>query len=297
MQDRISRYPGRIKLVPVDLDNGIYDVVRADEPTQVGTPLNTKNLFSERAKQQILATTLDFRKDYVDKPNTVDQGIRNICTLYGALECAHECDFSFAGEAAGKGEFLDTSIKYLASLGAVFVSIAFKITDQTFSAPVINIIVESADPTVELLFKLLYGIVPMISNIPESTRRPYMLSQNSEAATLSITIPAATTISAASHVVIVTGMYQCRAIFTISAGTASTTKTFAVSPGTTWSEWVGSSRVISEASGLTLHISSSGVVSVGETGSKVLSLDGSTAVRGSDPIQPNETYTIISYSG
>lgn len=44
MQDRTPKHPGRIKLVPVDAANGIYDLVRADEPTQTGDPLN-KNTF------------------------------------------------------------------------------------------------------------------------------------------------------------------------------------------------------------------------------------------------------------
>lgn len=44
MQDRTPTYPGRVKLVPVDAANGIYDLIRADEPTQSGDPLN-KNTF------------------------------------------------------------------------------------------------------------------------------------------------------------------------------------------------------------------------------------------------------------
>lgn len=44
MQNRTPKYPGRVKLVPVDAANGIYDMIRADEPTQPGDPLN-KNTF------------------------------------------------------------------------------------------------------------------------------------------------------------------------------------------------------------------------------------------------------------
>ena len=40
MKNRESLYPGRIKLTPVDAANGIYDLVRADEPRDEGTPLN-----------------------------------------------------------------------------------------------------------------------------------------------------------------------------------------------------------------------------------------------------------------
>lgn len=40
MQDRVPLYPGRVTLTPVDGLTNTYDMVRADEPTQEGTPLN-----------------------------------------------------------------------------------------------------------------------------------------------------------------------------------------------------------------------------------------------------------------
>ena len=40
--DRVPTYAGRIQLIPVDADKGIYDMVRADEPTVVGTPINAE---------------------------------------------------------------------------------------------------------------------------------------------------------------------------------------------------------------------------------------------------------------
>ena len=40
MQDRISTYPGRVKLTPVPGQEHTYDMTRADQPTQPGTPLN-----------------------------------------------------------------------------------------------------------------------------------------------------------------------------------------------------------------------------------------------------------------
>lgn len=42
--DRIPTYPGRVKLIPVPGQADTYDMVRADEPIVVGTPLN-KALF------------------------------------------------------------------------------------------------------------------------------------------------------------------------------------------------------------------------------------------------------------
>ena len=44
MKDRVPRYPGRVKLTPVAGQSNTFDMVRADEPTQVGTPLNKKLL-------------------------------------------------------------------------------------------------------------------------------------------------------------------------------------------------------------------------------------------------------------
>lgn len=55
MQDRIPRYPGRVKLTP--LGNDLYNMERADEPQQVGTPLNKSNLFDSANETRYGATT------------------------------------------------------------------------------------------------------------------------------------------------------------------------------------------------------------------------------------------------
>lgn len=47
MQDRISKYPGRVRLTPVAGQDNIFDLVRADEPEVEGTPLNKGNLLSD----------------------------------------------------------------------------------------------------------------------------------------------------------------------------------------------------------------------------------------------------------
>ena len=295
MQDRVSRYPGRIKLIPVDANNGIYDVVRADEPTQEGTPLNTANLFSSATSQEILAHTLDFQKGGVANPDTVDMGIRKICGHYGATEWADRCNFSFEGDAAGKGEFLDTSIKYLASLGAVFVSVSFRITDQTYSTTGIVIKVESMDPAVGELFGYIYGTVPMISNVPETSSRPSMNNQGGS--NLYIEIPSSGGLNAARNVMTVVGMYQCRTVFTVSGGLFedSSPYTFVISPGTTWSEWIGTSRqFIFKGNRFVFRVYAGAVVSSDQA--YALSLDGSTAVRSSDIIQNGAEYSIINWS-
>lgn len=55
MQDRIPLHPGRIKLTQVS--GNIYDMERADEPQQVGTPLNKSNLFNSANETRYGATT------------------------------------------------------------------------------------------------------------------------------------------------------------------------------------------------------------------------------------------------
>lgn len=47
MQDRIPTYPGRVTLTPVAGQANTYDMVRADQPTQAGTPLNKATLLKD----------------------------------------------------------------------------------------------------------------------------------------------------------------------------------------------------------------------------------------------------------
>ena len=42
--DRVPKYPGRVKLVPVPGQENTYDMIRVDEPIVEGTPIN-KRLF------------------------------------------------------------------------------------------------------------------------------------------------------------------------------------------------------------------------------------------------------------
>lgn len=41
VKNRIAKYPGRVKLVPVSGQTNVYDMIRADEPTEPGTPINS----------------------------------------------------------------------------------------------------------------------------------------------------------------------------------------------------------------------------------------------------------------
>lgn len=51
MQDRLPLYPGRVQMVPVPGQANTYDIIRADQPTQEGTPLNKATLLSDETAQ------------------------------------------------------------------------------------------------------------------------------------------------------------------------------------------------------------------------------------------------------
>lgn len=59
MQDRIPTYPGRVKLTPVTGEENIYDMERADEPTQVGTPLNKETFLTDSTETAIWGDAQD----------------------------------------------------------------------------------------------------------------------------------------------------------------------------------------------------------------------------------------------
>lgn len=67
MQDRIPTYPGRVKLTPVTGEENIYDMERADEPTQVGTPLNKATLLTDSTETAIWGDAQD---------RTVDEALK-----------------------------------------------------------------------------------------------------------------------------------------------------------------------------------------------------------------------------
>lgn len=49
MKDRVPLYPGRVTLLPVAGQPNTFDMVRADQPVEVGTPINKAALFSDAA--------------------------------------------------------------------------------------------------------------------------------------------------------------------------------------------------------------------------------------------------------
>ena len=53
MQDRISLYPGRVKLTPVSGQDNVYDMTRQDNPTTEGTPLNKSTLLTDEVAETL----------------------------------------------------------------------------------------------------------------------------------------------------------------------------------------------------------------------------------------------------
>lgn len=53
MKDRIPKYPGRVKLTPVPGQADVYDMVRADEPEEAGTPINKQTLLTDETAAKL----------------------------------------------------------------------------------------------------------------------------------------------------------------------------------------------------------------------------------------------------
>ena len=174
MQDRISQYPGRIKLVPVDLNNGIYDVVRADEPIQEGTPLNAANLFSGAAANAITNCSIHRKNVTIDTPSTPDAGFRALCAYIGAVDYSDRVTWDIFGENSGKGVFGRKCVKYLKLLNAVFICVTFKFSSSAVTESSPTIAVGAID---QETYGILEGCaikVPMISSAASKNPGPYM---------------------------------------------------------------------------------------------------------------------------
>lgn len=78
MKDRLSKYPGRVKLTPVDGQANTFDMIRADEPEDEGTPLNKNTLLKDK-------TAEDLGLDPAVDP-TPDDALNEIMKKYYALK-------------------------------------------------------------------------------------------------------------------------------------------------------------------------------------------------------------------
>lgn len=84
MQDRVPLYPGRVTLTPVAGQENTFDMARADQPTQEGTPLNKATLLKD-------ATAAKFGKD----PNAVPDEVLDILSA-GVLHAERNSKLLYA---------------------------------------------------------------------------------------------------------------------------------------------------------------------------------------------------------
>lgn len=72
MRDRVSLYPGRVKLTSVAGEADTFDLVRADAPTDVGTELSKKNLLQDSTEISLFGSAAD---------RTVDDALAGIAGM------------------------------------------------------------------------------------------------------------------------------------------------------------------------------------------------------------------------
>lgn len=53
MKDRKPKYPGRVMLTPVEGQSGVYDMERADDPEEAGTPLNKNTFLTDETAEEM----------------------------------------------------------------------------------------------------------------------------------------------------------------------------------------------------------------------------------------------------
>lgn len=133
--DRVPAYPGRIKLTPVEGQENVYDMVRMDQPTQPGTPINKVLFDSIRNNLQSAVYTESERKQMGEAwqsgtlpssgqwiPPIYGKGIY-VTAKYNSAEAAYSIDgihwtgatlpFSgqWSGGAYGNGKFIIVAYK------------------------------------------------------------------------------------------------------------------------------------------------------------------------------------------
>lgn len=82
--DRIPTYPGRVKLIPVPGQANTYDMVRADEPIEPGTPIN-KALF-ESIAVEMAATRQIVENKLFELASRVTVGGLAVGSIFGLYE-------------------------------------------------------------------------------------------------------------------------------------------------------------------------------------------------------------------
>lgn len=99
MKDRVPLYPGRVKLNPVSGQPNTYDMVRADEPTQEGTPLNKATLLKD-------ATAALYGLPNTAVPDDVFLSISNYANFYVWEKTKRTSEYIEKRTRSGSGEYI-----------------------------------------------------------------------------------------------------------------------------------------------------------------------------------------------
>lgn len=114
MQDRVSLYPGRVKLEPVAGQANTYDLTRADQPTQEGTPLNKANLLSDNVAAAIKAL-LASQTDDPETPNAalniLAQAVDEAATKANVVDSKGNCEI-YSGSYVGNSSNTTTTMTF-----------------------------------------------------------------------------------------------------------------------------------------------------------------------------------------
>lgn len=108
MKDRESLYPGRVKMTPVEGQENIYDLERADEPTVEGTALNKRNLLPDYVAEALGLKAADDPAP-ADAFRAIAEGIEPLIETIGVAESG---DTITAVLALDNGEKLSVVTKF-----------------------------------------------------------------------------------------------------------------------------------------------------------------------------------------
>ena len=91
MKDRVPKYPGRVLITPEDGSAAFYaTVTRADEPVEVGTPINKAALLSDDTAKMLGFTT--------DDDPTVSDGLATLATKPADAAMSSDFYLYFTGQ-------------------------------------------------------------------------------------------------------------------------------------------------------------------------------------------------------
>ena len=113
MKDRTPRYPGRVRLTPVEGAENTFDLVRADEPVEEGTPLNKKTLLTDETayllELKVDDPTPDDAFSHIARNFTGDGGM-NINLLEEAIHMKYCKVLTHEGQRSAIADFYANAI-------------------------------------------------------------------------------------------------------------------------------------------------------------------------------------------